>query len=139
MGTTEAPLVKPGSKRGRAKQGRAVPEVHKGPGGWKKWNGSAICQTAYAPAIATSRTRSIAQGANHGHASHCEMFTAEMVLCKQNEYGKRLRDNTCEFYITNNMFDETKLKVAAPGGHTAKHRCTLAQACQITFKRTSEP
>ena len=33
------------------------------------------------------------------------------------------------------MFDETKLYVAAPGGHRAKKRRTLAQACQITYKK----
>ena len=42
-----------------------------------------------------------------------------------------------EYYITNNMFDETKLFVAAQGGHRAKRRRTLAQGCQITYKMPS--
>ena len=54
-----------------------------------------------------------------------------MIEDGQNEHGKRLRtkslDKPLDYYMTNNMFDETKLYVAAPGGHRAKRRRTLAQ------------
>ena len=42
-------------------------------------------------------------------------------------------DAPFDFYITNNMFDETKLFVAAPGGHGAKRRRTVAHATEITW------
>ena len=113
-----------------------IPQCVKGQGQWKKWTGPAICQAAYAPAARTSRGRALAEGASHAHVQGTEMFTADMVLKAQNEHGKRLCKESGEMYITNNMFDETKLYVAAPGGYRAKRRCTLAQRCQSTFQRT---
>ena len=113
-----------------------IPQPVKGQGQWKKWTGPAICHAAYAPAARTSRGRALAEGASHAHVQGTEMFTADMVLKAQNEHGKRLCKESGEMYITNNMFDETKLYVAAPGGYRAKRRCTLAQRCQSTFQRT---
>ena len=53
--------------------------------------------------------------------------------------GKHLREESLadplDYYLTNNMYDETKLFVAAPGGRRAKRRRTLAQACEITYKK----
>ena len=67
------------------------------------------------------------------------MVTADLIETLQRKGAKRRRQDSLatplDFYITNNMFDETKLYVAAPGGHRAKKRRTLAQGCQITFKK----
>ena len=53
-----------------------------------------------------------------------------MIETGYEKFGKRLREESLEeplsFYCTNNMFDETKLFVAAPGGHRAKRRKTIA-------------
>ena len=66
------------------------------------------------------------------------MFTADMIEIGYNDYGKRLREESLEeplkFYITNNMFDETKLYIARDGGR-AKKRRTVAQACQIAYQK----
>ena len=102
---------------------------------------SAICQAAWAPPEQPGRTVSKAEGASHGQARGCSMFTADMIESGQNEHGKCLRveslDVPLDYYFTNNMYDETKLYVAAPGGHRAKQRRTLAQACEITYKKPS--
>ena len=63
------------------------------------------------------------------------MFTGDMIESALNEHGKRLREEELEDYLTNNMFDETKLYVAAPGGQRAKKRRTLAHTCDITYKK----
>ena len=109
---------------------RHVPKPRQGTGGAKKWTGSAICQAAWAPPEQPGRTASKAEGASQGHTRHCPMFTGGMIEECQNENGKRVRteslDEPLEYYMTNNMFDETKLYVAAPGGHRAKRRRTLA-------------
>ena len=59
------------------------------------------------------------------------------------KYGKRLREKSLDtplnFYITNNMFDETQLYVAAPRGGTAQKRRTVAQACQIAYQKPARP
>ena len=47
-------------------------------------------------------------------------------------------DKPLQFYITNNMFDETQLYIAAPGGHRAKRRKTIAHGCQITYKQPGD-
>ena len=39
------------------------------------------------------------------------------------------------YYITNSMFNETKLNVAAPVDHRAKKRRTIAPGCGITYKK----
>ena len=110
----------------------------KGPGGAKKWTGPAMAQAAYAPPEQASRKSSKAEGASQGHVRGCRMFTASFVETRQDERSKRLRteslDNPLEFYITNNMFDETKLFVADPGGRRAKKRRCVALGCQITYK-----
>ena len=131
-------MTSPNPKRGtpHGQAGPCLPHAKNGRGGFKKWTGEAICQAAYAPAFRSSRGRALAEGASHAHVQGTEMFTADMVLKTQNEHGKRLCKESGEMYITNNMFDETKLYVAAPGGYRAKRRCTLAQRCQSTFQRT---
>ena len=53
---------------------------------------------------------------------------------RDQELWRRALDQPLNFYITNNMFDETRLYVAAPGGHRAKRRRTIAHGCQITYK-----
>ena len=98
---------------------RVMPKARPGSGGAKKWTGGAICGSSFAPPEQPSRTKSKAEGASHGHVRGCSMFTADMIEQGYNEHGKRLRteslDDPLDFYITNNMFDETKLHVAAPG------------------------
>ena len=105
---------------------KVIPEACKGRGGRKKWTGAAICQAAYAPPQQAAGGKSKAEGASHGHVMGCEMFTAGMVEGMQNQHAKQRRDDSCkeplESYLTNNMFDETKLFVPAPGGRRAKRR-----------------
>ena len=47
-------------------------------------------------------------------------MTADLIDTQQGRGAKRRREASLvepfEFYMTNNMFDETKLYVAAPGG-----------------------
>ena len=134
--------VVPGrSKRGFGSVGtikRIVPKPCPGRGGPKKWTGAAIAQAGYAPPELPGRKASKAEGASQGHVRGCGMFTASFVETRQDERSKRLRteslDNPLEFYITNNMFDETKLFVADPGGRRAKKRRCVALGCQITYK-----
>ena len=117
---------------------RAAPKCLPGRGGYKKWTGSAICQSAYAPAQQTCRSRSKADGASHGHSRGCGMFTAGMTVDCQTKQQKRRREESLErpfkYYMTNNMFDETKLFIAKDG-RRAKRRRTLAQACEITYAK----
>ena len=118
--------------------GYVVPKPRKGSGGAKVWTGPAICGASFAPPQQPSRTASKAEGASHGHVRGCGMLTADMIEIGYNEYGKRLREESLEeplkFYITNNMFDETKLYIARDGGR-AKKRRTVAQACQIAYQK----
>ena len=93
----------------------------------------------FCPPELSSRVRSKAEGGSHGHVRGCGLLTADMVETGQEKFGKRLREESLEeplsFYCTNNMFDETKLYVAAPGGHRAKRRRTIAQGCEVTHKK----
>ena len=123
--------------------GRSAPQV-RGKGQWKKWTGAAICQTAFAPPEAPCRYRAKCVGASMKHSRDCGMFTADLVESRQKEADEDLRHRSLKrplrFYITNNMFDETKLYVAAPGnqrGQCAKRRRTIAHLCQITYKESS--
>ena len=101
-----------------------------------------ICQSSYAPSQQPCRTRSKADGASHGHSRGCGMFTADMVVDDQTKQQKRRREESLErpfkYYMTNNMFDETKLYVARGGGR-AKKRRTVAQACQIAYQKPARP
>ena len=75
--------------RGGFAQGyqRIVPKARPGKGGTKKWTGSAICQSSYAPPVEGSRTASHTEGASHGHVHGCGMFTGDMIESGQNEHG----------------------------------------------------
>ena len=118
---------------------RAVAKPRRGPGQYKVWTGEAICRAAFSPAEATCRTKDKPDGGSASHGWGCDMITADLIETLQRKGAKRRRKDSLatplDFYITNNMFDETKLYVAAPGGHRAKKRRTLAQGCQITFKK----
>ena len=66
------------------------------------------------------------------------MFTASLIETRTDERDKELWRRSLEtplrHYLTNSMFDETKLYVAAPGGRRAKRRRTIAHGCQITYQ-----
>ena len=115
---------------------RVAHKPEPGPGGPKMWTGAAICQSAYAPPKEPCRTASHARGASHAHTREAGMFVADMTETATKDFAETLSDESfrepLDMYITNNMFDETKLHVAAPGGRRAKRRSTIAHLCQVT-------
>jgi len=117
---------------------RAAVKARKGRGKYKMWTGEAIVSTADANPEQAARTAPKCEGASHAHARGCGLYTADLIETRQEdrdqELWRRALDQPLNFYITNNMFDETKLYVAAPGGHRAKRRRTIAHGCQITYK-----
>ena len=131
--------------RGRgfaARQQKAAPKAIPGRGGWMKWTGPAICATAFAAGGQPARISATCEGGGHAHALGCRMFTAALIEQRtdeeNNERYRRSLKRPFRHYMTNNMFDETQLYVAAPGGHRAKRRRTMAHQCQITYQEDEE-
>ena len=97
---------------------KEVEGVH-GRGGWKKWTGPAICQAAFDAAEQSGRVVAKCEGASQNHSRRCGLFTAGLIETRQDErdvdLARRSAQEPFRHYITNNMFDETQLYVAAQG------------------------
>ena len=105
-----------GGKKGFQRPGAVKKEIlqpRKGPGQYRVWTGEAICKAASVPVESSYRTQQKPDGGSHGHAAGCSFLTADLIDTQQERGSKRRREASLvepfEFYMTNNMFDETKL------------------------------
>ena len=109
------------------------PSKPKGKGGWKRWTPEAILKAGSSDPTATTRSSTIV-GGSHAGVIHSRAILAQSVLAGQ-ERGlaaivEGARKRRLDFYITNNMFDETKLPFGKP---VSKKRPCLAWHSQVTW------
>ena len=114
-----------------------MPKAIPGTGGWRKWTGAAMGSTGFVPGNQPARRSAKCEGGGHAHALGCRTFTAALIEHRTDEENnERYRRGLKR--PTNNMFDESQLYVAAPGGHRAKRRRTVAHQCQISYQEDEE-
>ncbi len=117
----------------------------RGRGSWKKWQPEAIQRAAFAKGTLRQIAQSMADGHGDGasgqrgvrHLSNCKSVCALTILAGQARGLRRLRQNSLhaqplKFWITNNMFDETKLWYMIPGKGYRRFS-TLALHGQVTW------
>ena len=105
---------------GRRTQGaralEPLPKI-KGKGAWKRSTPEFICKTGFAPGHASLRTLCGNTGVSAAHARGCNLVVSNVIMEAQDaimrERAAQSRRCKLDFYITNNMFDETKLFVGA--------------------------
>ena len=97
-----------------------------------------ICKMGFAPPETSQRTLCSADsGGAPSHARRCRLVVSQIVMetqgAKMAELQRQSQRCKLDFYITNNMFDETKLFV---GGFDRgrKRQCVLAASGQVTWK-----
>ena len=121
------------------RMGKSVaPAPPRGPGQYRTSTPEYICKMAFNPPEAPLRVVAKEHGGSASHASGCSMVVADLVVKRQSDLSKKRRaasgqGQQYDFYITNNMFDETQLRVAGFGKGT-KRRRVLAASGQVTWK-----
>ena len=119
----------------------AVPAPPRGRGQYKCSTPEYICKMAFRSPEAALRVVANDYGGGHAHARGCSMVAADLIEQRQSgEAAKRKRSSQrmpYDFYITNNMFDETRLFVAGFGKGTKRQR-VLAASGQVTWKAHGE-
>ena len=113
-------------------------------GAYKEWTPEAICKAAEMSATCTARTLAAACDGSHLHAARTRLVYASVVMEAQTRSKKRPRldalrsECPLDFYITNNMFDETKLRLEGYGrsqrSKTWKRVRVLASHAQVTWQ-----
>ena len=88
------------------------PPKVKGTGAWKRATPEYICKVGFAPSHVSLRTL-CSKGASHRHARGCNLVLSDIIMERQQarmrEREQQSKRTKFDFYITNNMFDETKL------------------------------
>ena len=79
-------------------------------------------------------------GGGHTHARNCGLFVASCIESheqaearRRNGESRQVEGEPFDFYITNNMFDETRLYLSGFGRSTKRQR-VLAASGQVTWK-----
>ena len=89
----------------------------KGKGGWKKWTPEAILKAGSSDPTATNRSSRI-HGGSHTGTADSRAIHAETIVAGQERglaaIAEGSRTRKLDFYITNNMCDETKLPFGKP-------------------------
>ena len=104
-----AAAPKAGARR-RARPLQAQPKI-KSRGAWKQSTPEYICKAGFASSHTALRTL-CSKGAPHRHARGCKLVLSD-IITEMQRAGMREREQQSkvlklDFYITNNMFDETK-------------------------------
>ena len=90
---------------------QAPPKI-KGRGAWKRSTPEYICKVGFAPPRASVRSL-CSKGAAASHARGCKLVLSDIIAERQRagmrEREEQSKRRKCGFYITNNMFGETKL------------------------------
>ena len=118
----------------------------KGKGAWRKWLPEPIQRAAFSKGTHRDIAHSMRQthgkrvGSDkraHGMIAKCKMSAAQIIVTGQDEGLKRKRRESQEqpfaFWITNHVFDETKLWYSVRGQGFRKFS-TLAHHSQVTWK-----
>ena len=97
----------------QTEKSQAQPNIN-GRGAWKRSTPEFICRTGFAPGHVSLRTLCRDRGAA-SHARGCRFVVADIIMEKQKasmqELERQSKRHKLDFYITNNMFDDTKLFV----------------------------
>ena len=96
-----------------------------------------ICRLGFAPSEIPDRTLCRDSGGAHSHARGTRFVVSHIIMetqaAKMKELQRQSQRSKLDFFITNNMFDETKLFVGG-FGRGRKRQCVLAASGQITWK-----
>ena len=118
--------------------GAVVATTMRGKGRYKSSTPEYINKMAFATTDAPLRTLTKEGGGGHMHARNCGLFLASCIESHEQAEARRRngesrRGEPFDFYITNNMFDETRLYIGGFGRATKRQR-VLAASGQVTWK-----
>ena len=137
-----APTASPAKCRKRKASGRekgaAVAEIIRGKGRYKSSTPEYISRMAFGAANTPLRALTADGGGGAAHAGHCGSFLASCIESHEQAEARRRngesrRGEPFDFYITNNMYDETRLTLSG-FGRAAKRQRVLAASGQVTGK-----
>ena len=127
----QMPIIVPG------KRSPQKPPKIKGSGQWKSSTPEYICKMGEAPPEIPQKILPALQGGSQGHKRGCSFVISDLVMSKHEELAAQRHAHSVEepfdFYITNNMFDETRLYVGGFGRGIKRQR-VLAASGQVTWK-----
>ena len=102
---------------------------------WKKWTPEAILKAGEHDACASLKA-GLPKGSSHASAMYCQRIYANCIDEGQNKGLESMRaqsrESPLKWFITNNMFDETKLLIGSPS--TRRVSC-LAWHSQVSWSR----
>jgi len=136
------PTASPAKCRKRKASGRekgaAVAEIIRGKGRYKSSTPEYISRMAFGAANTPLRALTADGGGGAAHAGHCGSFLASCIESHEQAEARRRngesrRGEPFDFYITNNMYDETRLNLSGFGRATKRQR-VLAAFGQVTWK-----
>ena len=132
------PEAGPATRKRKAsgQAGAVVAEVIRGKGRYKSSTPEYISKMAFATTDAPLRTVTKEGGGGHTHARNCGLFLANCIESHEQAEARRRNGESrqgapFDYYITNNMHDETRLYVA---GFGTKRQRVLAASGQVTWK-----
>ena len=113
------------------------PPKIKGRGQWKCATPEYICKMGEAPPELPQNALPALHGGSTEHKRGCSFVISDLVMSKHQELAAQRHAHSVvepfDFYITNNMFDETRLYVGGFGRGTKRQR-VLAASGQVTWK-----
>ena len=134
------PQAGPATRKRKAsgQAGAAVAEVTRGKGRYKSSTPEYIGKMAFSATDMSLRALTKDGGGGHMHAGNCSLFLASCIDSHEQAEARRRnvesrQGEPFDFYITNNMHDETRLYLSGFGRATKRQR-VLAASGQVTWK-----